>query len=169
MSKGRKSGASIWIEEDNLMRLEGWARDGLTDKQIAESKIGISEVTFCAWKKKYPLILEALKKGKAPVDIEVENATLKLALGYTVKVKKAIKVKTEKQLAGKGKIVEEHIEYVDEEIYIPPNPVNQIFWLKNRRPDKWKDKPEIRDDTAIEKLDSILKAVQENAIQQETE
>ena len=169
MKKGRKSGALKWIEEDNLIRLEGWARDGLTDKQIAENKIGVSEVTFCNWKKEYPLILEALKKGKAPVDIEVENATLKLALGYTVTVKKAMKVKTEKQLAGKGKIVEEHIEYVDEEIYIPPNPVNQIFWLKNRKPERWKDKPEIKDETALEKLDSILKAVQESAIQQKAE
>ena len=166
---GRKSDAIIWTEPDNLLRLEGWARDGLTDKQIAEHKIGIGETTFCRWKKDFPEIVNALKKGKAPVDIEVENATLKMALGYTVTVKKPIKVKTEKQLAGKGKIVEEKVEYVDEEIYIQPNPVNQIFWLKNRLPSKWKDKPEARDETALNKLDQILKTIYDNAVQQKTD
>lgn len=162
---GRKSDAIVWTEPDNLLRLEGWARDGLTDKQIAEHKIGIGETTFCAWKKKFPEIVKALKKGKAPVDIEVENATLKMALGYTVTVKKPIKVKTEKHLAGKGKIIEEKIEYADEEIYIQPNSVNQIFWLKNRLPSKWKDKPEARDETALNKLDQILKTIYDNAVQ----
>lgn len=165
MSAGRKSDAEKWTEEDNLLRLEGWARSGLTDKQIAEEKIGVAESTFTGWKKRYPAIYDALKKGKAPVDIEVENATLKMALGYTVTLKKPMKVKTEKHLAGKGKIIEERVEYVDEEIYIAPNSVNQIFWLKNRMPDKWKDKPEARDETALNKLDQILKTIYDNAVQ----
>lgn len=54
-----------WETEDSLLKLEGWAREGLTDKQIAEHKIGISEVTFCRWKNKHPLIVNALKKGKS--------------------------------------------------------------------------------------------------------
>lgn len=75
------------------------------------------------------------------MDIEVENAMLKSALGYTVTVKKPIKVKEVKQKVGEGRIETERIEYAEEEVYIPPNSTAQIFWLKNRRPDKWRDKP----------------------------
>lgn len=169
MARGRKSDAELWITEERLITLEGWAREGLTDKQIAEHKIGIAETTLCAWKNKYPQIKEALKKGKVPVDYEVEKATLKMALGYTVTLKKPMKVKTVKQLANKGRIEEERIEYVDEEVYIQPNSVNQIFWLKNRMPDKWRDKPEHQDDTALNKLDELIKAMVDNAVQQKAE
>ena len=44
--------------------------------------MGIAERTFTAWKDRFPAIVAALKKGKAPVDIEVENSLLKRALGY---------------------------------------------------------------------------------------
>ena len=67
---------------------------------------------------------------------------LKSALGYYVTVKKPIKVKTERQKVGEGRIVEEHIEYADEQVYIKPDTTAQIFWLKNRRSDRWRDKQE---------------------------
>lgn len=129
-----------WLTDDGLVRIEGWARDGLTDAQIA-GKIGITPQTLCEWVRRFPSFSEALKKGKAPVDHEVENALLKSAIGYTVTVKKPIKVKTKRQLAGKGTIEEEHIEFTEEEVYIPPNSTAQIFWLKNRKPEKWRDRP----------------------------
>lgn len=68
-----------WLEKDKLILLEGWARDGLTDKQIAEN-IGINRTTLYDWKKKEINITDALKKGKEVVDFEVENALLKSAL-----------------------------------------------------------------------------------------
>ena len=103
--------------------------------------MGIAAGTLYAWLKDHVEISDALKKGKAPVDIEVENALLKRAKGYTVTVKKPVKVKTKRQLKDKGTIEEEHIEFVEEEVYIPPDTTAQIYWLKNRRPDKWRDKP----------------------------
>lgn len=149
---GRPSEALDWTTEDNLTRIRGWARDGLTDKDIAEKKIGITARSFCDWKKKYASISSALKEGRAPVDTDVENAMLKSALGHKETVRKAIKVKTEKQKVGEGKIVEEHIEYVDEEVYIPPQVVAQIFWLKNRKKDYWKDKPESENNEALDRI-----------------
>ena len=147
------------MTDDGLLRIEGWARDGLTDEQIAHN-IGIAERTFTRWKETLPAIVAALKKGKAPADIVVENALFKSASGYYVTVKKPIKVKTKKQLANKGTIEEEKIEFVDEEMYIPPNPTAQIFWLKNRRPDKWRDKPETVENTdAIQRLDMMIAEV----------
>ena len=103
--------------------------------------MGIAERTFTEWKDRFPAISAALKRGKAPVDIEVENALLKSALGHKVTIKKPIKVKKVQMKVGEGRIETETIEYAEEEVYIPPNSVGQVFWLKNRRPDKWRDKP----------------------------
>ena len=68
-----------WLEKDNLILLEGWARDGLTFEQIANN-IGVNVVTLREWRKKEPTISTALKKGREVVDYEVENALLKSAL-----------------------------------------------------------------------------------------
>jgi hypothetical protein len=152
---GRKGKYEEWLTEDGLTTIEGWARDGLTDEQIAHN-IGIAERTFTDWKDRFPAISAALKKGKAPVDIQVENALLKRALGQIVKVKKPIKLKHKGQIPGKGLIEEERIEYADEEVYIPPDTTAQIFWLKNRRPDKWRDKVESAPEGNNDLLQSLL-------------
>lgn len=129
-----------------MLRVEGWARDGLTDIQIAQN-MGIAERTFYEWVERFPQFAQALKTGKEPVDIQVENALLKSALGYTVTLKKPIKVRTKKQLKDKGTIEEEHIEYVEEEVHIPAQTTAQIFWLKNRKPAQWRDKRETEIET----------------------
>lgn len=148
---GAKPKYTEWLTPDGLLRIEGWARDGLSLAQIAHN-VGVADSTFRKWRDEHEAISAAIKRGNAPVDLEVENAMLKSALGHKETVRKAIKVKTEKQKVGEGKIVEEHIEYVDEEVYIPPQVVAQIFWLKNRRPDKWKDKIEQTVVTEVEDL-----------------
>lgn len=114
MAKGKYQ---KWLESDGLLLLEAWARDGLTDEQIAHN-MGINRATLYEWKKKYPDISEALKKGKEVVDIEVENALLKLALQGNIT---AI-----------------------------------IYWLKNRIPDKWRDKPTTETTDILEKLDKVI-------------
>ena len=73
-----------WRTKEGLTLIGGWARDGLTDEQIAHN-MGISRSTLNEWKKKYPDISDTLKKGKDVVDIQVENALLKRALGYKYK------------------------------------------------------------------------------------
>lgn len=67
-----------WLTHEGLTKLEGWARDGLTDEQIANN-IGIRRPTLYDWKKSHPDISDALKKGKEVVDREVESALLKRA------------------------------------------------------------------------------------------
>lgn len=138
MAKGKYA---KWLEPEGLLLLESWARDGLTDEQIAHN-MGISRKTLAEWKKKYGDISDTLKKGKEIVDIQVENALLKKALGMKETVKKAIKVREVKYNDGKRVSEKEHIEYVDEEVFVPPDTTAQIFWLKNRKPDKWRDKVE---------------------------
>jgi hypothetical protein len=92
-----------WKSDDGLLLIEGWARDGLTNEQIAHN-IGISRETLNVWTKKYSDISDALKKSKDVVDRQVENALFKKACeGDTTAM---------------------------------------IFWLKNRRPNDWRDKRE---------------------------
>ena len=141
MAKGKYQ---EWLKEENIILMQGWARNGLTDEQIAHN-MGITAKTLYEWKNKYSVICEALKESKEVADLQVENALYKSAIGHRVTLRKPVKVKTEKSVPGKGKIVEETITYVDEETYIPPNVTAQIYWLKNRRRDKWQDKPAIEE------------------------
>ena len=122
-----------WTTEEGLLKLEGWARDGLTDEQIAHN-IGIVSSTLYEWKKKYLEISESLKRGKEVIDRQVENALLKKALGYEYEEVKQIIEKDEK---GKDrKRVEKTVRQVI------PDTTAQIFWLKNRKPGEWRDKRE---------------------------
>ena len=75
---------SKWEEVKNKLTLvEGWARDGLTNEQIAEN-LNIGKTTFYKMLKEYPELSEHLKKGKEVVDYEVENALLKNALSGNI-------------------------------------------------------------------------------------
>lgn len=90
-----------WLSKDGLVLIEGWARDGLTEEQIAKDKMHVASSTLREWKGKYPAISAALKKGKELPDYKVENALYMAA--------------------------------------IHGNVTAIIFWLKNRRPDKWRE------------------------------
>lgn len=118
MAKGKYQ---KWLEPENLLRIEGWARDGLTDEDIA-AEMGISRSTLNDWKNKYPVISDTLKKGKDVVDRQVENALLKEALDGNIT---AI-----------------------------------IYWLNNRKPDKWRNKRTVEveetPDAAIKEMDDYF-------------
>lgn len=147
MAKGKYAD---WLTPEGLLKIEGWARDGLTDEQIA-GNIGIRAATLYEWKKKFPEISESLKRGKEVVDRQVENALLKRALGYEyeeVKEKFECGVMTERTVTKKE---------------VVPDTTAQIFWLKNRKPEKWRDKPSYDDTSELDKLDEILKGLKDNA------
>lgn len=126
MAKGKYQ---EWLTKEGLLRLQGWARDGLTDEQIA-TNIGINVATLYDWKNKYPKISEALKEGKDAVDRQVENALLKSALGY--KYDEVTKELRDDELVV-TKVVHKEVQ---------PNATAQIFWLKNRKRAEWRDRVE---------------------------
>lgn len=132
-----KSG--YWRTPEGLLLIEGWARDGLTDEQIARN-IGIARKTLYDWKSRYSDICNALKRGKEVVDREVENALLKKALGYTIDLKKTFKVRN--VVYKDGKKVEEREELVQgiDQMHVPADTTAQIFWLKNRKPEQYREK-----------------------------
>ena len=80
-NRGRRGKYEDWLTEDGLLKVQGWARDGLSNEQIAHN-IGINKDTLYEWQKRFSDFSDALKKGKEVVDREVENALLKRALGY---------------------------------------------------------------------------------------
>ena len=140
-----------WLEQDKLILLEGWARDGLTYEQIAHN-MGIGLTTLKEWRQKEPTIQSALKKGKEVVDIEVENALLKRALGYTVTLKE--------QKVDKDGCVHDLVK----DVHVPGDTTAQIFWLKNRRKQQWRDKIEYSNDNGeLNKLDELLKEIKKDA------
>ncbi|WP_304067617.1 hypothetical protein [Megamonas hypermegale] len=115
-----------WLTKEGLLRIQGWARDGLTDEQIAKN-MNIGLTTFYEWKKRYPEFRESLKENKDVVDRKVENALLKNALNGNVTA--------------------------------------QIFWLKNRKPNEWREKRDdvqqtvMEDDGFTEAIESAAKGV----------
>lgn len=139
-----------WLQQDNLTMIEGWARQGLTDEQIAKNMaVGLS--TLKDWKNKYPAILDALKKGKAPVDFEVENALYKRAVGFEY----------------------EEIETVEEEVdgvfktrvkrtqkTALPDTSAIIFWLKNRKPEHWRKMNPVIENKLKAETEKLLKEAQ---------
>ena len=143
-----------WETPESLELIKGWARDGVIDKDIAYN-IGISENTFCRWKKRSPAILEALKAGKEVVDRKVENALVKSALGYQY-----TEVTRERDETGNMIITKEVVKDVK------PNTTAQIFWLKNRLPKIWRDHPElfetIGDNPLLSSLVDLLKTEQQS-------
>lgn len=116
--------------KDNLVLVTSWARNGLTDLQIAHN-LGISEDTFYTYKNKYTEFSEALKKGKEVIDFEVENALLKRALGY--KYDEITKELVDGVMVETKRVTKE----------VQPDTTAQIFWLKNRKPKEWRDKKDV--------------------------
>ena len=122
-----------WVNDaDKLILIEGWARDGLTEEQISRN-MGISLTTLKDWRKKYPSISAALKKGRGVVDFEVESALYRRAMGYTAEEKtREYRVGDD----GEMHLVAEKVSFK----HVPPDTTAQIFWLKNRRSKEWRDK-----------------------------
>ena len=149
MAKGKYE---YWLTPEGLLKLEGWARDGLTDEQIA-GNAGINPATLYVWKQKYPEISEALKRGKEVVDRQVENALLRRALGYEyeeVKEKFEGNVMTERTVTKKEVI---------------PDVTAQIFWLKNRKRETWTDRQNIEIsqpiDDSIKEMEAYFEQLKE--------
>lgn len=129
MGRINNSKVDEWLKEEKLELLRCWARD-FTLSDIAK-KIGVSEKTLISWRKTYPEIEQAIKDGKEIVDYRVENALLKVALGYTTTDVKTIISPPDKN--GNRSI---RVEKTEREI--PPNPTAIMCWLNNRKPEQWK-------------------------------
>lgn len=144
-----KNAAKMIAEEDNLKRLAAWTRDGLSEQQMANN-LGVHVNTFSRAKKhsEYgPAICEALAHGREVADIEVENALYKRAVGYAYD---EIKEEYEGGILVKRTVLKK---------FIPPDTGAQVFWLKNRKSDVWRDRREVDNTLALDKLDEVLESI----------
>lgn len=134
------------MTEDGLKRVRGWARDGYSDEQIAKS-IGIARQTLYEWIKKHPDISDAIKKGRQPLTVELEDALYKAGLGYDYE-------ETVEEMYEEDGVQKKHMRRVKR--HAQPNVTALIFALKNLKKQKFKDKPvdevERADDLLLETL-----------------
>lgn len=125
------TGRPTKYKKEFCIQAEKLCRKGFTDKELADF-FEVQEQTINNWKKDHPEFLESLKTGKRHSDSKVEDALYNRALGYEVQeVKEEIEggtvtktTRTTRQQAG--------------------DTTAQIFWLKNRQPEKWRDKTETK-------------------------
>lgn len=122
-----------WISDEGLTLIEGWARDGLTDAEIM-GRMGIGSSTYYTWQKRFPEIRDALKKGKEVIDMEVEQALLKRAMGYDY-----VEVTDSVDTMPNGDQIKRTTRHHK---HMAGNTTAGIFWLKNRQPEKWRDRSE---------------------------
>lgn len=120
---------SDWTTEKKLNQIREWVLCGLTNEQVA-ANMGIALSTFYEWCNRSAEFVDAIKSTKEIADIQIENALYKRAKGYTVLLNK--------QKVTKDGLV---ISYQEEQ-HVAPDTTAQIFWLKNRKPNIWRDKVE---------------------------
>jgi len=135
--KAPRGKAGNWLTEDGLLLIAAWVRDGATDEQLAK-KMQISRSTLSEWKLKHKDFAEAVRKSKEIVDVEVENALLKRATGYTYFEEMAFKCKQEYWDAQGRKCSKEEVQAVKVLKEMPPDPKAAQYWLNNRKPEAWK-------------------------------
>jgi hypothetical protein len=124
--RGRKSKYKDYVKP-YLEKITQWRRDGLDEKQIY-ANLKVSADSWIGYKKKYPELLEALKKGEFGANEQVENALFRLATGYIYEEEKVTKGGKE---GDKVEITKKHQ---------PPNVTAIIFWLWNRLKDRWQQR-----------------------------
>lgn len=158
MAKGKYK---EWISPDGLLLIKGWARDGLTDKEIAKN-MGISLSTFCEWKNKYTEFSETIKSSRKPVIVEVEDTFFEKKLkGYYAN--EEIEEITIHPDGGKT------IHKRQSKRYIPPDTTAMIFFMKCRIPKKYNEKIALSvENEANGKLADLIEGLKINDLHAET-
>lgn len=133
------------------------AREGLSGKEIA-SELGIAESTLYKWASENPGFSECINQGRSLADSMVADSLYRKALGGTVKETRKVVIKDEK-----GGKESKHVEMVEVEREVMPDTGAAIFWLKNRQPDKWRDRREVetvlKEETIADELSETLKEI----------
>jgi len=131
MRAGRKSKWASHVEP-RLDTIRMWRKMGFLEKEICE-RLGVGVSNFARYKLQYRELREALKAGKDDADAAVVNALFKRAVGYEYEEERTIGTKA------KGKpLVIGRIEKIKKQV--APNVLAQIYYLKNRCPQYWRDR-----------------------------
>lgn len=132
-----------------IARAQAYAECGAIDVEIA-AYLGIDVATLYRWQHSSSAFCEALNSGKGLADDRVERGLFKRAIGYEADVEKAWCFQGEVTKA----TVREHV---------PGDVGAQMHWLKNRRPDKWRDRSDVN--VSLSLMDILAQAIAPTAEQ----
>lgn len=153
-----------------LDKITKWAEQGASQDEIA-GKLNLAVSTFKLYLSKgykgeapYSDLTDCFLKGCAESDDEVQAALYKSALGYNAPVAKNFKLKETIYDETTGKKIRETEKLVTayDEVHVPANVTAQMFWLANRRTDRWKYKPEAntgddeKESTGVVELPAVM-------------
>lgn len=138
--KGARSKYDTLRIQDRLPEIEGMARDGYRIEDICKV-LGIGRQTFHNWAQKYPEFDEAVRRGREVIDAEVENELLNNAMGRVYWEETQELVEALDPETGKREHKMTTVKRVRK--YVKPDTTAQIFWLKNRKPEVWRDRQHI--------------------------
>lgn len=134
---------------------------GAIDKELADF-FEVCPETIDNWKKRHPDFVEALRFGKAGADANVADRLYQRAMGYS---HKAVKIFGDPKTG-------DHLEVSYMEHY-PPDTTACIFWLKNRRPDLWRDRHDLQHsgqvDTGVLRVAETIQAAEWEEIARDTQ
>lgn len=129
----KKVGRPSKIDDEMSIRFAAYlAGEGKTDEEIGK-KLGVSRVTVHNWKTQHAEFFNTLKSEKEAADKSVEKSLYERACGYSVE--------EELVFCYRGEIITHRAIK-----HYPPDPTSMIFWLKNRQPDRWRDKVDAQDE-----------------------
>ena len=151
VKKGRPGKYEYWLSDDGLLKINGWARDGLVNEQIAEN-IGINVKTLYEWQKRFSNFSNALKNNKEIADRNVENALYKRATGYEFIEKRVSKEQFYNAATGR---IEELTKTTVTNKHVSPDPTAIIYWLKNRKPNEWRDRRQENENNINDELSKV--------------
>ena len=123
---------------------------GATDAQVA-ADLGVSERTLNRWRLKHPEYCRAVKDAKVIADEKVERSLYERACGSSIP--------EDKVFCSNGEVT-----IVPGRKHYPPETTACIFWLKNRRPDEWRDQRNLNieiltDEERMDRIDILLQSV----------
>ncbi|MBA4848757.1 helix-turn-helix domain-containing protein [Emticicia sp. BO119] len=144
---------------------------GATNQTLARF-FGVSSTTVKKWMKKYPGFQESVRRGKELADVQVAGSLFKRAIGYTCQqvVSESVRASATNTESEKVTSSEKVTNMVgtflnqDNDGYqkirvttkeIIPDTKAQIFWLKNRQPELWRDKRDVDHTSGGEKLNVV--------------
>ncbi|MCW3117970.1 MAG: hypothetical protein JWM28_2052 [Chitinophagaceae bacterium] len=150
---GNAGGAPTKYIKEYARQAERLCLLGATDIELA-SFFEVGERTINDWKKKHVEFLQALKRGKDYADAIVAEKLFQRATGYT---HPDIDIR----------VIRGKVRKIDLIKHYPPDTVAAIFWLKNRKKEKWRDRHEFEIDYSKltdSQLDYVIDRLKKTAL-----
>lgn len=119
----------------------GLLRRGATIEELA-AEFEVAPSTIYKWAHEHEEFSKALSENRELADFAVEESLYRRAMGMRVSERRTVVTGD-----GSGQSRPSKVEILDREV--PPDTTACIFWLKNRNPKAWRDRPETADGTDV--------------------